>query len=150
MRCSELARLSRPLLPASAFPHHAAVAPAGRVAELGVVRRRSRLVKTTLLIVCLSALTLSSCAGSADLPSHAQANTKLAKPLGRWPTADDIKRLESVKGLTAAKVLRTLGHPKHVERQEDGEERWDYPWLAAASVYFRHGVATSTFYTAGY
>jgi outer membrane protein assembly factor BamE (lipoprotein component of BamABCDE complex) len=135
----------------TATPDHAPRRTAPPVAEkLGVVRRCSRLVKTTLLIACLSALALSSCAGSADLPSQAQPNTKLAKPLGRWPTAGDIKRLESVKGLTAAKVLRTLGHPKHVERQEDGQERWDYPWRAAACVYFRDGVATGTFYTAGY
>lgn len=40
--CSELARLSHPLLPASAFPHNAGVAPAGRVAELEVVRRLRR------------------------------------------------------------------------------------------------------------
>ena len=39
LRCSEPARLSRPLLPAHHLrpPHHAAVAPAAPVAELGVV-----------------------------------------------------------------------------------------------------------------
>lgn len=39
MRLSERLRASRWLLPASAFPHHAASAPASAVAELGVVRR---------------------------------------------------------------------------------------------------------------
>ena len=39
MRCSERARLSRPLLPPPPCHHHAAVAPAAPVAELGVVQR---------------------------------------------------------------------------------------------------------------
>ena len=40
MRCSELARASRPLLPARRLrpPRHAGAAPRGPVAELGVVR----------------------------------------------------------------------------------------------------------------
>lgn len=40
MRCSERARLSRPLLRASFFPHRAAVALAVPIAELGVVTRK--------------------------------------------------------------------------------------------------------------
>ena len=39
MRCSEQLRASRHLLPPPPFPRHAAVAPAARFAELGVVRR---------------------------------------------------------------------------------------------------------------
>jgi hypothetical protein len=77
-------------------------------------------------------------------------DTKLAKPLDRLPTADELQRLQSVRGLPAAKVLYTLGHPIRVERQPDGRERWDYPWPAVACVYFRDGVATDTYYTAGY
>ena len=117
---------------------------------LNRVRRCSRLVKVTFAISALAMLTLASCAVRADSPSPSQPNTKLSKPLGHWPTADDLKRLESVKGLSASKVIQALGHPKHIEREPNGRERWDYHWLAAASVYFRDGHATSTFYTAGY
>lgn len=56
----------------------------------------------------------------------------------------------SVHGLPAANVLERLGHPNHVERQSDGRARWDYSWPSAAAVYFRGGLVTGTFYTAGY
>jgi len=46
MRCSERARLSRPLFLPPPFPHRAAVAPAAPVAELGVVSRRYALPET--------------------------------------------------------------------------------------------------------
>jgi outer membrane protein assembly factor BamE (lipoprotein component of BamABCDE complex) len=97
--------------------------------------------------LCLCALTLLLAVGCST--STAKPDTKLARPLGRWPNADDLKRLESVKGQSAAGVLKTLGHPKRVERDEHGEH-WVYPWLATAVVYFHDGVVTNTFYTAGY
>jgi hypothetical protein len=98
---------------------------------------------TTLVFV----LSFMFAAGCSTAPI--QPDTKLARPLGRWPNADDLKRLESVKGQSAAGVLKALGHPKRVEHDERGE-RWIYPWLATAIVYFHDGVATDTFYTAGY
>ena len=107
-------------------------------------------MRTTLLAVCLS--TVTALAGVTTIPREdaSRPNPKLAKPLKRWPNELDIKRLESVKGLRASEVLKALGHPCRVERQKDGDERWIYPWLAFASVSLHNGVATGTFYTAGF
>ena len=50
MRCSHRASLSRPCFRPAAFaPRHAGAAPARPVAELGVVSRRSRILKRTLI-----------------------------------------------------------------------------------------------------
>src|SRR5262245_23193429 len=97
-----------------------------------------------LQMFVVSLLLATGCSTATTRP-----NPKLSRPLDRWPNGDDIRRLESVKGHSAAHVLETLGHPQKVERDKQGE-RWFYPWRAAAIVYFHNGIVTNTFYTAGY
>jgi len=94
-----------------------------------------------LLLLCAP---LSSCGTATVRP-----NPELARPIG-WPSAQDLERLESVKGLRPAEVIQKLGHPIQVTTDENQGEQWIYPWLAAAAVYFRDGVVVWTFYTAGY
>lgn len=79
-----------------------------------------------------------------------QPNTKMARPLGRLPTGQDIARLQSVEGKPRWVVLLVLGHPSFVERRADGFEVWDYPWFAACRLWIKNGVCTGTFYTAGF
>lgn len=108
----------------------------------------------------LAGLLLTVCvgAGSASGPRRPDAQVRIdaepdpaqARPLDRWPNADDLARLESVEGKSKAVILRTLGHPYRVERRPDGEEVWEYPWSAACQVRVRRGVCTGTFYTGGY
>jgi hypothetical protein len=81
---------------------------------------------------------------------EAEPDPTLARKLGRWPDAGDLARLQSVEGRPKAVVLRTLGHPCRVERRPNGEEVWDYPWLASCRVWIHKGICTGTFYTAGW
>jgi hypothetical protein len=78
------------------------------------------------------------------------ADPSRAQSLNRWPNGVDLARFQSVEGKPKAVVLEILGHPSRVERRPDGEEVWDYPWLAACRVSIRKGVCFGTFYTAGY
>jgi hypothetical protein len=81
---------------------------------------------------------------------HHEPQPTLARPLDHWPTQADLDRLESVKGKTRIETIKILGHPATVAIREDGSERWDYPWCAACSVWFRNGVVVETFYTGGW
>ena len=105
-------------------------------------------------------LMLASCTapGLAPLPGPAaialvaqqQPDTRKTRELGRWPNAQDIAKLQAVEGKPRWMVLLIIGHPSRVERRANGDEVWDYPWVAACHVRFKNGVCTSTFYTAGY
>ena len=97
-----------------------------------------------MFVVSLTLLLAAGCSTATTRP-----DPKLSRPLDRWPNGDDLRRLQSVKGQSAAQVLKILGHPAKVERDEQ-RESWSYPWRAAAIVYFRNGLVTDTFYTAGY
>lgn len=66
-----------------------------------------------------------------------------------FPTEDDLARLESVMGKTAAEVVLILGEPEKVETRGT-KERWVYPWIAACHVTFEGGIVVDTFYTGGY
>jgi hypothetical protein len=79
-----------------------------------------------------------------------KADPRKAKVLNRFPGDEEIKRLVSVKGKTAAEVIETLGHPSRMEHPGDGIEVWVYPWPAYCAVGFRNGKVIGTFYTAGY
>jgi hypothetical protein len=81
---------------------------------------------------------------------EAEPDPSRSRRLDRWPNDANLARLQSVEGQSKAVILRVLGHPSRVERRPDGEEVWDYPWLAACRVWIRRGVCTGTFYTAGY
>lgn len=84
------------------------------------------------------------------LVAQQQPDTRKARELGRWANAKDIAKLQSVEGRPLWMVLLILGHPSRVERRANGDEVWNYPWVAACRVWFKNGVCTSTFYTAGY
>jgi hypothetical protein len=104
------------------------------------------------------ALTCHSAPGPMPLAAHIamalvtqqQPDTTKAKRLERWPTHQDLAKLESAEGKPRWLVLVILGHPSSVERRADGVEVWGYPWLAWCEVRFRNGMCTETFYTAGY
>jgi hypothetical protein len=89
-------------------------------------------------------------APSAKLALEAEPDPTQSRELQRWPNANDLRRLQSVEGQSKAVILQILGHPCRVERRPDGEEVWDYPWLAACRVWIRQGVCTGTFYTSGW
>jgi hypothetical protein len=105
-------------------------------------------------------LMLASCSGTQLAPlsdpaaialvAQQQPDTRKAKELSRWANAQDIAKLQSVKGNPRWMVLLILGHPSRVERRANGVEVWDYPWVAACRVWLKNGVCTGTFYTAGY
>ena len=79
-----------------------------------------------------------------------QPETNKAKPLRRWPNDLDMFRLGMAEGKPAWAVLVIMGNPRKIERRPDGTEVWDYPWPAYCGVWFKNGVCTGTFYTAGY
>ncbi len=92
----------------------------------------------------LAECTIRPVAAASPLPDPKQAKETA------WPDGPDLARLHAVKGFKPAEVIAFLGHPKSVEKMENGKERWNYPYMAAAFVDFRDGVVTNTFYTAGY
>lgn len=79
-----------------------------------------------------------------------EPDTRKARPLGHWPTDDNLARLASAKGLSRRGVLAVLGHPRAVDRRADGVEEWSYPWLACCRVRFEKGICVATFYTSGF
>ncbi len=87
---------------------------------------------------------------NADVVMEVEPDPSQARFLDRWPNDGDLARLSSVEGKPKAVILRVLGHPCRVERRPDGEEVWDYPWLACCCVWVRNGMCTGTFYTAGW
>jgi hypothetical protein len=62
---------------------------------------------------------------SAALVWEAQPDTSKAKPLKRWPNAQDIAELKSLEGKPTWRVLQVLGHPSAVGRRPDGTQVWD-------------------------
>src|SRR5579872_1465552 len=105
-----------------------------------------------LLLASLSGAGPAPICGPAAiaLVTHQQADINKAVPLGRWANAQDVARLQAVEGKPRWMVLLILGHPSAVERHADGVEVWDYPWFAVCRVWFKNGVCTGTFYSAGY
>ena len=104
-------------------------------------------------MLCLWAILVVGCQSgppSVRGVSEAVPNTSLAESLGRWPNEEDLSRLESTKGKTKRQVIAILGHPKEVSFNPEGVEIWDYPWLAACRIWFKKGVVSDTYYTAGY
>src|SRR5262249_15866977 len=103
---------------------------------------------------------LASCTGTGLAPlsgpvaialvAQQQPDTRYVRELGRWGNAQDLGKLQSGEGKPRWVVLLILGHPSRVERRAKGDEVWDYPWVAACRVWFKNGVCTGTFYTAGY
>jgi hypothetical protein len=81
---------------------------------------------------------------------NAQPDPRLARPLDRWPNEADLARLQSVKGKPKGTILRVLDHPNRVELRPNGDEVWDYPWLASCRVWIRNGVCYATDYDAGF
>jgi hypothetical protein len=60
-----------------------------------------------------------------------QPNTRLARPMNREPTPEEISRLERVVGCTPEEVIRRLGHPRKVIEHDDNRYIkiiWEYPW----------------------
>jgi hypothetical protein len=113
------------------------------------------MVRTVLAALLLAALEVSGDSSGPPQPGpevviEAEPDPSRAVPLDRWPNATDLAKLQSVEGKSKAVVLHVLGHPKCVERRPDGEEVWEYPWLASCRVWIRQGVCTCTDYTAGY
>jgi hypothetical protein len=113
------------------------------------------MVRSFLAALALVTVFASAAPSDVERPRHwaavaAEPDPRLARPLERWPDAADLARLRSVEGKPKAVVLRVLGHPSRVERRPGQEEVWDYPWCAACRVWFRKGLCTGTFYTAGY
>jgi hypothetical protein len=108
----------------------------------------------------LALLLITLLLGTGESSGPKQPSTKVAievepdptqaRELGRWPTEDELSRLQSVEGKSKAVILQILGHPSRVERRPDGEEVWDYPWPAACRVWIRKGVCTGTYYTSGW
>jgi hypothetical protein len=112
------------------------------------------MARTFLAIVLLLVL-VSASDSSGPPPVRSQAvepepDLTQARPLPRWPNAEDLARLQSVEGKRKGVVVQVLGHPMRVERRPNGEEVWHYPWSAACSVTIYKGICTSTFYTGGY
>jgi hypothetical protein len=113
------------------------------------------MAQTFLAALLLTAFADSGGSSSPRQPSpqvviEAEPEPSRARPLDRWPNAPDLARLQSVEGKSKAVIIHALGHPTRVEHRPDGEEVWEYPWLAACRVWIRQGVCTGTFYTAGY
>src|SRR5262249_29058576 len=121
---------------------------------------RSALEVLSTMDVNAVLLMLASCTGTGLTPLSGSAaialvvqqqpDTRKARELGRWANAQDVARLRSAEGKPRWMILLILGHPSRVERRANGDEVWDYPWVAACRVWFKNGVCTDTFYTAGY
>ncbi|HJZ59665.1 MAG TPA: hypothetical protein VKE74_32275 [Gemmataceae bacterium] len=91
-----------------------------------------------------------ACPAEARLASRHQLALTQTRPVRRWPSAQDLARLRLAEGKSRVAVHLLLGPPSSVERRADGEETWEYPWLASCSVWFKNGRCTNTFYDAGY
>jgi len=113
------------------------------------------MARTLLAVALLAAFVMPWTLSSARQPSSQGVveivpDPSRARPLDHWPNDEDLKRLKSVEGKPKVVILLVLGHPSAVTYRADGEEVWDYPWLAACRVWIRKGICTGTFYTAGY
>jgi hypothetical protein len=108
------------------------------------------MIRAYFVVVVLAAVPVSGTPSGAGKTGDPVVVHPLARPPSRWPNAADLARLRFVEGKPRTVVLLVLGHPSRVEARPDGEEVWDYPWCAACRVWFRSGVCTGTFYTAGY
>ena len=103
-----------------------------------------------LLMTANPAAAPPSVAGPVAILTHQRPDVSKAKPLERWVNARDMARLKSAEGKPQWMVLVILGHPSAIERRADGTEVWDYPWQAACCLWFKNGVCTGAFYSAGY
>lgn len=84
---------------------------------------------------------------------------RLAVPMNREPTAEEIARLEGVVGCSPAGAIGRLGHPDHIgdSNRPDDDEVWWYPWGdprgpspgKLARVWFRSGKAVMARYEEG-
>jgi hypothetical protein len=112
------------------------------------------IASTILLTVLTSSATAVAmpAAGPGMLASilNQQPDTQKARPLERWPNDQDLAKLHLMEGKPRWVVLFVLGHPSGVQRHADGRETWFYPWVAVCCVFFKDGVCTGSFYTAGY
>jgi hypothetical protein len=84
MRCSELLRASQPVLPPAEPPRplSAQAAPPSAVAELGVVRRCSHIVKLAVIAIGIVSLTLQA---TAQRPSGSDLDSLLDPPARPLP-----------------------------------------------------------------
>ena len=77
-------------------------------------------------------------------------DTSLSVRLDRWPSADDLEKLERLKGKGPAEIIKSIGHPNRLEFDEVGVSRWHYDWPAACYISLKGDVVDDWFYTAGY
>lgn len=99
----------------------------------------------------------SSTPPASSLEIEPQPNPRLAVPLQRKPTQQDLDRLKSVVGKRKADVLRKLGHPSAFDKSKRGEpeyeridglrytEVWRYRWGDETyCVWFRGAIVIET------
>jgi len=101
-----------------------------------------------LLLFCCAAGCNSKKADS--LAQVAVPDTSLSVPLGRWPNADDLKKLEQLKGKGSADIIKSIGHPKQLTPKEDGSVTWRYDWQAVCELYVKNDIVVRWYYNAGF
>ena len=77
-------------------------------------------------------------------------DTSLSVPLERWPNAEDLAKLERLKGKGPTDIIKLIGHPKRMELGENGASKWHYDWQAACYLSLKHDVVDGWYYTAGF
>ena len=101
------------------------------------------------LVICgLASLALGCTSSSQDNKETARPDDSVENQ-PKFPTEDDLARLESVEGKSAAEVVSILGEPERIETRGT-QRRWIYPWLASCYVTLEDGIVVNTFYSSGY
>ena len=94
--------------------------------------------KLTTIILLAIAVFAFGCVRMSGVPDVMKSH-----PLGRWPDATDLARMHSIEGHDKRFTISRLGNPKVVS-QVDGQEVWEYPWMAAMIVRFSNGVGAAS------
>ena len=111
--------------------------------------QRGSMLSILFLFLCCAA-GCNSNEQSATGSAIAIPDTSLSVRLDRWPSADDLAKLERLKGKGPAEIIKSIGHPNRLELDEVGASKWHYDWPAACYISLEDGVVVEWFYTAGY
>jgi hypothetical protein len=109
-----------------------------------------------VLLICAVVFATSRTGSNSVGKVVDRPDTRLAIPMNREPTPEEISRLEKLVGCTPEKVIRRLGHPKKLIEHDDNRHNkieWEYAWGdpknptgKTARLAFRHGKVAEAGY----
>ena len=103
-----------------------------------------------LILFCCCSIGCNSDEQAEQIAVMSIPDTSLSVPLERWPNAEDLAKLERLKGKGPTDIIKLIGHPKRLELSENGDWKWHYDWQVACYLSLKNDVVDRWFYTAGY